>query len=201
MKGVSGRRRYQFRLLERRLGTSKYAAFVTLSVALAWPLRTYLLRQHIATAIAPGPYPIIFAAFPLLLREVPACATFKLGSQACVTMRWDGCLTERARLQTICRLSWSRCELRSVRAAWWRLQVLHLAIGVRSEAVVVWSGAGGPPRSDVGWRLIRLCLRCRWRCRSRRRRPRLLCCVCSQPQLLLRGWSADGAGVGAGALG
>jgi hypothetical protein len=120
VKGVSGRRRYQFRLLERRLGTSKYAAFVTLSVALAWPLRTYLLRQHIATAIAPGPYPIIFAAFPLLLREVPACATFKLGSQACVTMRWDGCLTERARLQTICRLSWSRCELRSVRAAWWR---------------------------------------------------------------------------------
>jgi hypothetical protein len=117
VKGVSGRRRYQFRLLERRLGTSKYAAFVTLSVALAWPLRTYLLRQHIATAIAPGPYPIIFAAFPLLLREVPACATFKLGSQACVTMRWDGCLTERARLQTICRLSWSRCELRSVRAA------------------------------------------------------------------------------------
>ena len=62
---------YQFRLIERRLGTAKYAAFVIFAAGLAWPLRLYLLQHKIAGVVASGPYAVIFACFPLLLREVP----------------------------------------------------------------------------------------------------------------------------------
>ena len=35
---------YQFRILERRLGSAKYGAFVLFAVLVAWPLRLYLLK-------------------------------------------------------------------------------------------------------------------------------------------------------------
>jgi hypothetical protein len=147
VSGASGRgvgvwcgRRYQFRVLERRLGTAKYAAFVGLAAALAWPLRVYLLRQRIAAAVASGPYPILFAAFPLLLREIPACPTFKLGSQA-----YSISLSE-------CVCNPSECCLAAQHSSEAPIAATHVAIvaAVAAAASTTWSG-------------------CSWRRRPRRR--------------------------------
>lgn len=70
---------YQFRFLERRMGTAKYAAFVAFALVVGWALRLYLLHSRIADTIASGPYSFMFACFPLLLREIPGCRTFQLG--------------------------------------------------------------------------------------------------------------------------
>ena len=96
---------YQFRFLERRMGSAKYSAFVLFATVVGWALRVYLLQSGVAKAIASGPYAFMFACFPcaprpsppaattsrvsfkrnfvnahsVLLREVPACPTFKVG--------------------------------------------------------------------------------------------------------------------------
>ena len=70
---------YQFRFLERRMGTAKYAAFFIFAMAVGWALRLYLLHSRIADTVASGPYSFMFACFPLLLREIPGCRTVQVG--------------------------------------------------------------------------------------------------------------------------
>ena len=70
---------YQFRFLERRMGTAKYSAFVVFALTVGWALRLYLLHSRMTDHIASGPYSFLFACFPLLLRELPGSTTFKLG--------------------------------------------------------------------------------------------------------------------------
>ena len=55
---------YQFRFLERRMGSAKYSAFVLFATVVGWALRVYLLQSGVAKAIASGPYAFMFACFP-----------------------------------------------------------------------------------------------------------------------------------------
>ena len=50
----------QFRFLERRMGTAKYAAFVLFAITVGWMLRLYLLQAKIADTVASGPYALPF---------------------------------------------------------------------------------------------------------------------------------------------
>lgn len=67
---------YSFRIFERRLGTSKFSAFAAFTLLLGGALRSALLRWKIAADIASGPFAIIFACFPLLVREIPGSTKF-----------------------------------------------------------------------------------------------------------------------------
>ena len=51
----------QFRFLERRMGTAKYAAFVLFALAVGWALRLYLLQARLVSTIASGPCVQLFS--------------------------------------------------------------------------------------------------------------------------------------------
>lgn len=65
---------YRFRLFEREMGSSKFAAFCLLSSVVAMAARAGLLAAVPSTVmrgIASGPYHIIFGLFPLFFHAVP----------------------------------------------------------------------------------------------------------------------------------
>ncbi len=66
---------YQFRFLERRMGSAKYSAFVLFATVVGWALRVYLLQSGVAKAIASGPYAFMFACFPCAPHPSPPAAT------------------------------------------------------------------------------------------------------------------------------
>ena len=80
---------YQFRMLERRLGTSKYAAFVVFAFAVGQGARYAVGAGGLAVRLATGPYSLVFACFPLLVRAWGVCRS-RARTPICVCVCVEG---------------------------------------------------------------------------------------------------------------